>query len=238
MSERVLIVNADDFGASEGINDGIVEAHARGIVTSTSLMVTGSAAGGAVALAREHPGLGVGLHWDLDGEQAESELDLSDTGAVRAALARQLEVFHELMGAPPTHVDSHHHIHRQPEIAPIARELVAPLGVPLRQDGEVTFVGGFYAQWEWQVTDLHHVSPEFLIWILFNEVGEGWTELGCHPGYVSDDFTSVYLTEREVELRTLTDPSVRDEITALGIRLASYRERSSCQMAAGGEFGR
>jgi predicted glycoside hydrolase/deacetylase ChbG (UPF0249 family) len=237
VSARVLIVNADDFGASEGINRGIVEAHASGIVTSTSLMVTGSAAEGAVALARKHPELGVGLHWDLDGEQAEPELDLSDTGTVRAELARQLEVFHELVGAPPTHVDSHHHIHRQPEIAPIARELVAPLGVPLREDGRVTFVGGFYAQWEWQVTDLHHVSPEFLIWILLNEVGEGWTELGCHPGYVSDDFISVYLTEREVELRTLTDPSVRDEITALGIRLASYRERSSCQMAAGSEFG-
>jgi predicted glycoside hydrolase/deacetylase ChbG (UPF0249 family) len=98
------------------------------------------------------------------------------------------------------------------------------LEVPLREDGPVTFVGGFYAQWEWQVTDLHHVSPEFLIWILRNEVAEGWTELSCHPGYVSDDFTSVYLTEREVEVETLTHPAVRAEIHRLGIRLASYRE--------------
>lgn len=224
MSERVLIVNADDFGASEGINRGIVEAHTDGIVTSTSLMVTGSVVAGAVALARAHPELGIGLHLDLDGEQADPDLDPSDTAAVRAELARQLEVFGELMGRPPTHVDSHHHIHRRPEIEPIARELVAPLGIPLREDGRVTFVGGFYGQWEWQVTDLHHVSPEFLIWILRNEVGEGWTEVSCHPGYVSDDFTSVYLTEREAELQTLTDPSVRAEIEAAGIRLASYRE--------------
>jgi len=224
LSERVLIVNADDFGASEGINRGIVEAHTGGIVTSTSLMVTGSVVAGAVALARAHPELGIGLHLDLDGEQADPDLDPSDTAAVRAELARQLEVFGELMGRPPTHVDSHHHIHRRPEIEPIARELVAPLGIPLREDGRVTFVGGFYGQWEWQVTDLHHVSPEFLIWILRNEVGEGWTEVSCHPGYVSDDFTSVYLTEREAELQTLTDPSVRAEIEAAGIRLASYRE--------------
>ncbi len=224
MSERVLIVNADDFGASEGINRGIVEAHTGGIVTSTSLMVTGSVVAGAVALARAHPELGIGLHLDLDGEQADPDLDPSDTAAVRAELARQLEVFGELMGRPPTHVDSHHHIHRRPEIEPIARELVAPLGIPLREDGRVTFVGGFYGQWEWQVTDLHHVSPEFLIWILRNEVGEGWTEVSCHPGYVSDDFTSLYLTEREAELQTLTDPSVRAEIEAAGIRLASYRE--------------
>jgi predicted glycoside hydrolase/deacetylase ChbG (UPF0249 family) len=224
LSGQVLIVNADDFGASEGINRGIIEAHTEGIVTSTSLMVTGAAAPGAVALAREHGELGLGLHWDLDGEQAEPGLDLDDATAVRAELVRQLALFQDLVGRSPTHVDSHHHIHRRPAIASIARELVAPLRVPLREDGRVTYVGGFYAQWEWQVTDLHHVSPEFLIWILRNEVGEGWTEIGCHPGYVSDDFTSVYLTEREVELATLKDPSVREEIRSLGIRLASYRD--------------
>jgi predicted glycoside hydrolase/deacetylase ChbG (UPF0249 family) len=222
--ERVLIVNADDFGAAAGINRGIVEAHTDGILTSTSLMMTGAAAAEAVALAARHPELGLGLHWDLDGEQADPTVDLDDARAVRAELVRQLEAFEQLVGAPPTHVDSHHHIHRRPEIAPIARELVAPLGVPLRDDGRVTYVGGFYAQWEWQVTDLHHVSPDFLIWILRNEVGEGWTEIGCHPGYVSDDFVSVYLSEREVELRTLKDPSVREEIRSLGIHLASYRD--------------
>lgn len=220
----MLIVNADDFGASEGINGGIVEAHTAGIVTSTSLMVNGAAAAEAARLAREHRELSVGLHWDLDGEQANLELDVDDPVAVRAELHRQLELFHELVGQPPTHVDSHHHIHRRPEIRAVAQELAAPLGVPLREDGKVTYIGGFYAQWEWQVTDLYHVSPEFLIWILRNEVGEGWTEIGCHPGYVSADFTSVYLTEREVELATLKDPTVREEIRGLGIRLASYRE--------------
>lgn len=222
--ERVLIVNADDFGASDGVNRGIVEAHMRGIVTSTSLMVTGAASAGAAKLAREHPSLGIGLHWDLDSEGAGPELDFDDAPAVRAELTRQLAAFHELIGQPPTHLDSHHHIHRTPEIAPIALELAEPLGVPLREHGQVTFVGGFYGQWEWGVTDLEHISPEFLIWIFRNEVAEGWTELGCHPGYTGGDFTSVYLTEREVELATLTDPRVCEEINALGIRLASYAE--------------
>lgn len=220
----MLIVNADDFGASEGINRGIIEAHTAGIVTSASLMVTGAARAEAAGLAREHRELSVGLHWDLDGEQADPELDLDDPVAVRAELRRQLELFQELVGQPPTHVDSHHHIHRRPEIRPIAAALAAPLGVPMREDGTVTYIGGFYGQWEWLITDLHHVSPEFLIWILRNEVGEGWTEIGCHPGYVSADFTSVYRTEREVELTTLKHPAVREEIRSRGIRLASYRE--------------
>ena len=217
-------MNADDFGASEGINRGIVETHTAGIVTSASLMVTGAAADEAVGLARQHGELSVGLHWDLDGEQATPELDLDDLAAVEAELRRQLELFHELVGQPPTHVDSHHHIHRRPGIGAIARALTAPLGVPLREDGTVTYIGGFYAQWEWKVTDLYHVSPEFLIWILRNEVGEGWTEIGCHPGYISDDFTSVYRTEREVELTSLKHPAVREELRRLGIRLASYRD--------------
>lgn len=224
MSERVLIVNADDFGASAGINRGIVEAHTRGIVTSTSLMVTGAGAHDAVALAREHPSLGIGLHWDLDSKGAGLKADLSDGAAVRAELARQLLAFHELVGRPPTHVDSHHHVHRELEVNPIARELVAPLGVPLRDDGRVAFIGGFYGQWEYGVTDLEHIRRDFLRWILRNEIGDGWTELGCHPGYVQDDFTSIYLSEREVELATLCDPLVRQEVDVLGIRLASYAE--------------
>lgn len=226
MSERVLIVNADDFGASDGINRGIVEAHAHGIVTSTSLMVTGAAAKAAATLAREHPTLGIGLHWDLDSEGAPPEVDYADAASVRSELARQLSAFEELIGREPTHVDSHHHVHRRPDIAPIARELSAPLSLPLREDGGVTFVGGFYGQWEWGVTDRDHISPEFLIWILRNEVGTGWTELGCHPGYAEGDFSSAYLAERDVELATLTDPRVGEEIAALGIRLASYAEFS------------
>ncbi len=221
---RNLIVNADDFGAGLGINRGIVHCHVEGVVTSTSLMVTGHAAEDAIALARDHPALAVGLHWDLDGEDGPDRVALDEPGAVRLELERQLDAFQGLMGRPPTHLDSHHHVHRRPEIAPIARELAAALAVPLREDGRVRFVGGFYGQWEWQVTDLSHVSPEFLTWILRNEVEEGWTEIGCHPGYVTEDFNSVYHAEREVEAATLTDPRIRAEIDALGIRLASYAE--------------
>ena len=221
---RTLVVNADDFGASEGVNRGILHAHVHGIVTSTSLMVTGPAAENAAELAREHPELGIGLHWDLDGGNVPEPVPLEDARAVRGELARQLDAFETLVGRPPTHVDSHHHVHRRAEIAPIARELVAPLGVPVREEGSVRYVGGFYGQWEWQVTDLEHIRSEFLIWILRNEVDEGWTEIGCHPGFVTDDFASVYLAEREVEVETLTDPRVRAEIRALGIRLASYAD--------------
>jgi chitin disaccharide deacetylase len=220
---RRLIVNADDFGASTGINRGIVECHAHGIVTSTSLMVTGRAVVEAVALSRVYPGLSVGLHWDVCGED-EREFDLGDERAVRDEFHRQLDEFHRRLGRLPTHVDSHRHVHRDERAWPVIRELTAPLGVPLREDGRVNFVGGFYAQWEWQVTNLEYVSVPFLQKILREEVPEGWTEVSCHPGYRSSDFTSVYLAEREEEVRTLTDERVRRTIDELGLRLVNYAD--------------
>ncbi len=221
MAQRNLIVNADDFGASVGVNRGIVHAHVEGIVTSTSLMVHGRAAQEAVALAREHPGLAVGLHGDLDAggvDRGRSAARPRCASSWRHSSRRSTASW----AVPPSHIDSHHHVHRSEAVAPIAEEVTAPLGVPLRESGLVTYIGGFYGQWEWQVTDLQHVSPDFLVWILRNEVEEGWTEIGCHPGYIDDDFTSVYFAEREAEVRTLTDPRIREEIDALGIRLASY----------------
>ncbi len=59
------MVNADDFGRSSSINEAVIKAHRQGVLTTASLMVTGEAAEEAVALARENPKLGVGLHLTL-----------------------------------------------------------------------------------------------------------------------------------------------------------------------------
>ena len=63
--KRRLVVNADDFGRSESINEAVIRAHTEGILTTASLMVNESAAEEAVHLAKEHPRLGVGLHLAL-----------------------------------------------------------------------------------------------------------------------------------------------------------------------------
>lgn len=76
---RYGIVNADDFGSSQGVNQGIIDAHEKGIVTSTSLMVNTPATEAAVKLAREHPGLSLGLHVNFTGE-SKSIVDLEDSG--------------------------------------------------------------------------------------------------------------------------------------------------------------
>jgi predicted glycoside hydrolase/deacetylase ChbG (UPF0249 family) len=220
---KFLIINADDFGASQGVNHGIAECHIRGVLTSTSFMVTGKAAAEAVAMSRDLPALSIGLHWDVWGED-EREFDLTDHEAVREEFRRQLGEFQRMFRRNPTHVDSHRHAHREEGLLPVFGELVAPLGVPLRHSGEVRFVGGFYAQWEWKVTNLEYVSVPFLQKMLREEVTDGWTELSCHPGYRSPDYSAVYLEEREAEVRSLTDPRSRQTIEELGIHLVSYAD--------------
>ncbi len=226
--KKYLIVNSDDFGASTGINRGIIEAHQHGILTSTSFMTTGKATDEAVALARENPNLSIGLHFDVWGED-EREFDLGDTQAVRDEFRRQMDDFERMMGRLPTHVDSHRHAHRQPGMMPLFQDLVSPIGVPLRDNGQVKFVGGFYAQWEWLVTELDKVSPEFFIEMLRNEVEPGWTEISCHAGYASPDFQSVYMIEREAEVATLIDPRVAAAIDENGIILTNYEEYARIQ---------
>src|SRR4051794_21157272 len=117
---RYLIVNADDFGRSPGVNRGIVRAHEHGIVTSASLMVRWPAAAEAAGYGRPRPGLSLGLHVDLgewslcgaDWQPVYEVVDSDNPGAVAAEVGRQLAAFRSLVGRDPTHLDSHQHVHR------------------------------------------------------------------------------------------------------------------------------
>jgi predicted glycoside hydrolase/deacetylase ChbG (UPF0249 family) len=207
---KYLIVNADDFGISRGVNRGIIEAHRHGILTSTSLMVNRAAAGEAAALARDAPALSVGLHLELE-------------DAAGAELNEQVDRFERLMGRPPTHIDSHHAAHRHPELQPQVLALGEQLGVPVRGHSPVALFHRFYGQWGGE-THLEQVSVESLAGMLETDVGEGVTELICHPGYADAELTSSYALEREAELRTLCDPLVRTALAAQSIQLISFAD--------------
>jgi len=214
---RTLIINGDDFGLSPGVNDGIIEAHNRGVLTSTSLMVTAPAAAEAATLARDHSDLSTGLHF------VDESPRLDDPAYAASAFAQQLDRFRELTGRDPTHVDSHHHVHaRGSRICTFAR-LVRPLGVPLRLAGQVRYIGGFYAHTRPGVSNVRFVSVEYLVHVVANEAFEGFNELGCHPA-LQGDFDSSYRYEREVELATLTEPGLREDLDHLGVQLASFHD--------------
>lgn len=226
-----VIFNADDFGYSRGINRGVVEAFDRGVVSSTSLIVNGPAAAEAASLARERPRLSVGLHVNFTNE-AQRLVDLDDPGACRQELWRQYRSFLGLLGQKPTHLDSHQHVHRHPQRRPLFEELADSEGLPLRDRPPVVFKGGFYAQWEYGVSDPEKVSVEALERILRRELGPGVYEFCCHPGYHDPQLEAVYHRDREIELRTLCDPRLRRILEEEQVQLASYREIA--QEVAGG----
>src|SRR6185503_2538290 len=201
---KYLIVNADDFGASRGINRGIIEAHRCGVLTSTSLLVNTPSSKAAAELSREWPTLSIGLHVDLPRGR-------NDTSPgwpwLRDELDQQWNRFEELMGRAPTHLDSHHNVHRDPRALPGFLELSEKHGLPLREHSAVRYFSKFYGQWNGEM-HLEQISADNLIQILATQIGKGITELSCHPGYVDGDFATAYRMEREAELQTLCDVRV------------------------------
>jgi hopanoid biosynthesis associated protein HpnK len=145
---KQLIVNADDLGLTPAVNRGVVRAFQSGIVTSASLLVTGSAFEDAVALARQNPELDVGLHLALVEERAVLGPDVlptlvDETGCfprtsaefirrailgginwleVEREIAAQIALFQET-GLRLSHLDSHQHLHMFPPVFQIVRRL-------------------------------------------------------------------------------------------------------------------
>jgi hopanoid biosynthesis associated protein HpnK len=139
---RRLIVNADDFGLTSGINRGILESHERGIVTSTTVMACGEKFGEALALAQQAPNLSVGCHVVLvDGTPALTPAEVSslvarggsrfreglmsfaclaaagrlDEAQIAAEVTTQIKKV-QATGIEVSHLDSHKHTHMFPAV--------------------------------------------------------------------------------------------------------------------------
>lgn len=228
-AKRYLIVNADDFGQSQGVNRGIVKAHHCGIVTSASLMVRWPAAPEAVAYARAHPQLALGLHVDL-GEQVYRDgawmprytvVPLDDKTAIADEVSRQLQRFHSMVGRRPSHLDSHQHVHRREPTRTILIEIARTLGIPLRHYcPTISYRGDFYGQTAEGRPLPEAISLERLLHLL-DTLPFGYTELACHPAE-GCDLDTTYRDERAIELRVLCNSRVRTAITTLKIELRSF----------------
>ncbi len=152
-----LIVNADDFGLTESVNQGILEAHQRGILTSATLLANGATFDSAVALALASPRLGVGVHLNLtDGRPVSDPAGVASlvngqgsffgtpwglltrilTGKLRLAeVERELRAQIEKVrgaGIAVTHLDAHKHVHMLPPVFPIVLRLAREYGIGAR----------------------------------------------------------------------------------------------------------
>jgi predicted glycoside hydrolase/deacetylase ChbG (UPF0249 family) len=230
MAERVLIVNADDFGRSPGVNRGVIRAHEEGIVTSATLMVRWPAAEDAAAYVRRSRSLSVGLHLDLgewqhrDGEwRPRYEVPADSTEeAVTAEIGRQLERFEALMGSAPTHLDSHQHVHRKEPARTGLLRIGQCLGVPVRELTPGISYSGFHGQDAEGNPVPDAISVEALVQTI-EELPAGITELGCHPAAEADHL-STYGEERLRELEALCDPRVAAAMNHSEVALRSFSD--------------
>jgi predicted glycoside hydrolase/deacetylase ChbG (UPF0249 family) len=150
-------------------------------------------------------------------------VDENDAASITKELEGQLAAFRQMIGRDPTHVDSHHHIHLSGCAAEAAHRLARGLGVSLRHRAEgIRYCGDFYGQ-TGTGEPLHKaITTEALIRIV-RKMPPGVTELACHPG-AGHDVGSPYAGERELELRALCDPRVREVIQRERIALRSFAE--------------
>lgn len=150
-----LIVNADDFGFSSGVNYGIIDSHLNGIVNSATMMMNMEGTEQAIHLAKEHPSLQVGIHLvltcgkpllqdvlSLTNEEGSfhslSELHSKKATVLLEEVERewtaQIEKFLS-SGVPLTHMDSHHHVHTIEELLPVVQRLSKKYNLPVRANG-------------------------------------------------------------------------------------------------------
>lgn len=142
MSKR-LVVNADDFGFTRDVNEGILEAHRRGILTATTLMANGAAFEDAVKRAAEAPELDIGVHLVLVSGRSvtdpERPLPATVGELLRALALRRIRVYDELAaqvgriaaaGIRPTHLDTHKHTHLLPPVLEAVARIAREFGIP------------------------------------------------------------------------------------------------------------
>jgi len=242
-----LIINADDFGYSTGVNLGILEAYKNGVASSTTMMVNMPGAADAAALALAHPGLGVGIHLVLDcGFPVSKDVPslVNESGRfykmnelvekaklhdIEKELSAQIEKFF-LLGLSPTHLDGHHHVHGQERIYPIVQLLAKEYSLPIRKvsadtnhpsnqflQTTQTFLYDFYG---------NELTPASLIHLLEKSMSFETAEIMCHPAFIDEELLagSSYNVQRARELAVLTDPEVKRFIEANQIQLVTYKE--------------
>ncbi len=133
---RKLVVNADDFGFTRDVNQGIVEAHRNGILTAATIMSGGAAFDDAVRLARENPTLDIGVHLVLVGQPP---FPMTVAKLTRAVMLRQIRIYEELSaqvrkvldaGLTPSHLDTHKHTHLLPPVLDAVARISEEFKIP------------------------------------------------------------------------------------------------------------
>ncbi len=245
---KKLIVNADDFGITEGVTIGILHTHADGIVTSTTTMMNMPAASFAIKQAEKFPKLGVGIHFVLtvgrplvdgattftdengnfkrpnqyDSRHPETDNIEKFQEELYIEWKAQMEKFIEVAGKKPTHIDSHHHAHLLPIARDVAIKLAHEYDLPLRQREKIYDKYEYVRCADKMYNDL--VNYDFLTSEF--DTDEDTIEFMCHPAYIDQPLydSSSYCLQRMKEMELLRSDEVKKFVKDNNIELINYSD--------------
>ena len=241
-----LLVNADDFGLSKGVNLGIIEAFKNGIVTSTTLMMNTPEIEHALALLKQNATLGMGIHLvattgrpicnnvpSLIQENGQFHnlgeiAKYATVEDIKKEFICQIERFLSF-GIVPTHIDSHHHIHMEEQLLDIVLDLAKQYNLPVRLGHKNKLIKNGYKE----VKTTKYFSEGFygqdltlkkLLDILSLAKQYDTVEIMTHPAYVDQTLLNVsrYTLPRCKELEILTDSKILSYVEQNKIELINY----------------
>ena len=240
-----LIVNGDDYGYCESVNQGIIDAHKNGIVTSTTIMAGMGGFDHGVKLLKETKTLPAGVHMTLScgrplltGHKTIVDengnffkrltpdvLAKFDTQEIYDEFVAQIEKVKNA-GIEITHLDSHHHIHGALALKEVVEKICSKYKLPMRNvfvydnDLDVPTVVGVNNFYQQKVEEIFFLENENV----FRE--NGISDMMCHPAYPSEflSSSSSYADGRTKEFEVLTSQKVKDDLNKLGVVLTNYRD--------------
>lgn len=238
-----LIFNADDFGYSNGINYGIIDAYRNGVLTSTTLMVTMSGTMHAVEIMKQNPKLAVGLHLNISlGKPLTSGKTLVDKNGffmkpdnlpkgylyneeeLRSEIRAQYEKYLKLVGKKPTHLDSHlFSTDKVPQMRKIASEIAIENNIPMRN-----FDIELYNHVEFINYRNYNAKPtlDYVVEFFEDIIKNQYVEIMTHPGYVDYNLynNSSYNIQRINEVKFLTSNIIKNLIEKNHVNLITYND--------------
>lgn len=246
-----LIVNADDFGFTKGVNKGIIKAHKKGTVTSCTAMVTMPAIYHAKKLAKKYPTLKIGLHLNITlGKPLTNCPTLTkDNGMfykpkenpdiskfkkeeIKQELLAQYNLFITIFGRKPTHLDSHLYAHQIYDVvSEIVYEFAKEKGIPVRDLATNKYRKADFINW-FKILEGESIAD---IWQRLETNKElllslDIVELMVHPAFPDKYLfnNSSYNKQRKIELEILISKKFKNFIKDNQIELTNYEEGLLC----------
>ncbi len=233
---KKLIVNADDYGFTEGCNQGILKAYQEGIVTSTTVMMNYPHVNEALTLLN-NTSIGLGVHLNttkgqpltvcpslVENNQFKNRFHYTNINKeeLYKEWKAQIELFIKYTGHLPDHLDSHHHIHLREEYRDILLKLIHEYHLPVRQREYINNDCYVYDQLNASNMSLEHFKD-------ICETHNSILEIMVHPAYSDDLLRSIssYSNEREIELNFLINKKIKEYIKENNIELITYRDVKS-----------